>query len=360
MLPLILIAVALALLIFLDIYIESQKKNKNTEEKNKQNANIKFKIVDKTIQDMYDILGTVSSSEDKIKKLNDILIKSFKPKYSSIVLYDGNKFCMKATNVEKEFLYAIENVAKENVFSSNVLKDVSKYSIAITDKNLSYKSAIERNIKSAIFSPIYFDKMFLGFWLIEDTKEHAFDGISNDDLAKFKHNLSLFIENIQVQSTIEIAENTDKQTGYYNNLYLYSNSRSLLISKDTSSVSLIYLSNLPEVNEKYSRNLGNTLLVKVTNAIKEIVSKESILVRYSGQRLLIITPGSNAQVAQPIMEKVLSKIKSEVEYIDDKRIGLDAKIVIHTLKKQNNIEKEIQNMVLFIDKMKADNTIKII
>lgn len=357
MLPIILIAVALALLIFLDIYIESHKDKASSKS---NNNSIKFQIVDKTIQEMYDILGNTSSSDDKIKKLNEILIKAFKPKYSSIVLYDGNKFCIKATNVEKDFLDAIANVATESIFSSNVLKDVSKYSIAITDKNLSYKSAIERNIKSSIFSPIYFDNMFLGFWLIEDTKEHAFDGISNEDLAKFKHNLSLFIENIQVQSTIEIAENTDKQTGYYNNLYLYSNSRSLLISNETSAISLISLDNLPEVNEKYTRNLGNTLLIKVSNAIKEIVSKESILIRYSGQRLLVITPGSNAQVAQPIMDKVLSKIKSEVEYVDDEKVSLDAKIVIHTLKKQNNIEKEIQNMVLFIDKMKSNNTIKVI
>lgn len=357
MLPIILIAVALALLIFLDIYIESHKDKASSKS---NNNSIKFQIVDKTIQEMYDILGNTLSSDDKIKKLNEILIKAFKPKYSSIVLYDGNKFCIKATNVEKDFLDAIANVATESIFSSNVLKDVSKYSIAITDKNLSYKSAIERNIKSSIFSPIYFDNMFLGFWLIEDTKEHAFDGISNEDLAKFKHNLSLFIENIQVQSTIEIAENTDKQTGYYNNLYLYSNSRSLLISNETSAISLISLDNLPEVNEKYTRNLGNTLLIKVSNAIKEIVSKESILIRYSGQRLLVITPGSNAQVAQPIMDKVLSKIKSEVEYVDDEKVSLDAKIVIHTLKKQNNIEKEIQNMVLFIDKMKSNNTIKVI
>ncbi len=355
MLPIILIAVALALLIFLDIYIESQK-NKDIAKK----GNIKFKIVDETIQEMYDILGNILSTDEKIEELNKLLIKAFKPKYSSIVLYDGNKYFIKATNVESDFKESITNVATENVFSANVIKDISKYSVAITDKNLSYKSAIERNIKSAIFSPIYFDNVFLGFWLIEDTKEHAFDGISNEDLSTFKHNLSVFIENIQMQSTVEIAENIDKQTGYYNNLYLYSNARSLLTSKESSSISLIYLNNLPNINEEYSRNLGNTLLIKVANAIKEIVSKESILIRYSGQYLLVITPGSNAQVAQPIMEKVLSKIKSEVEYVNDEKVSLNVKIAIHTLKKQNNIEKEIQNMVLFIDKLKSTNTMKVI
>lgn len=359
MLPIILIAIALALIIFLDMYLELERAKKVINADEKYN-NVKLKIVDKTIQDMYDIMGDTLSSDDKIEKLNKVLIKAFKPKYSSIVLYDGNNYNVKATNVEEHFIDSISEVATESIFSQYISKNVSKYIVTTQDKTLSYKSAIERNIKSVIFSPIYFNSMFLGFWLIEDTKENSFDGISNEDLERFKHNLSLFVENIQIQNTIEIAESTDKQTGYYNNLYLYSDARSKLISHDTSSLSLICLKNIPEINEKYSRNLGNTLIVKVTNAIKDIVSKESILVRYSGLRLLIITPGSNAQIAQPILERVLSKIRTEVEYVDDEKVSVDAQILIHTLKKQNNIEKEIQDMVSYIDNMKAINTIKII
>lgn len=355
MLPVILVAIAVSLLLLLDIYVELENNKRISK-----NGKIKNGIVDKTIQDMYNIMGTTNSTDEKILSLNRVLIKAFKPKYSSIVLYDGNKYQMKATNVEEDFIEAISNVAEENIFRSNVIKNVSKYSVATTDKSLAYKSALERKIRSAIFSPIYYNNMFLGFWFIEDTKEHAFDGISNLDLDKFKYNLSLFIENIAKQNTIEIAENTDKQTGYYNNLYLYSNARDILISHDTSSISLICLKNIPDINEKYSRNLGNTLLIKVTNAIKDIVSKESILVRYSGIRLLIITPGSNAQVSQPIMERVLSKIKSEVEYVDDEKVAVESQILIHTVKKQNNIEKEIQNMISRIDIMKPVNVIKIL
>ena len=86
MLPVILVTIALALLIFLDMYLKVQKtKIKNESDK------VKYKIVDKTIQDMYDIMGDTLSSDEKIEKLNNILIKAFKPKYSSIVLYDGNK-----------------------------------------------------------------------------------------------------------------------------------------------------------------------------------------------------------------------------------------------------------------------------
>ena len=43
-----------------------------------------------------------------------------------------------------------------------------------------------------------------------------------EELAKLKDHIGVFIENVLSQESIESAYNTDKQTGFYNNLYLYS------------------------------------------------------------------------------------------------------------------------------------------
>ena len=43
----------------------------------------------------------------------------------------------------------------------------------------------------------------------------------NYELSKLKNNMGVFLENTLYQNIIENAENTDKQTGLYNNLYLY-------------------------------------------------------------------------------------------------------------------------------------------
>jgi diguanylate cyclase (GGDEF)-like protein len=162
-----------------------------------------------------------------------------------------------------------------------------------------------------------------------------------------------------MQNTIEVADNTDNQTGFYNKVYLYSNSRKILMKSTTSSATLIELINIPELNEKYGRNLGNTLILKMCNEIRNIVSKESVLIRYEGLKFLIITPDSNAQIAQPIIEKVLHSINNISEYVEDEEIKIEANILIHTLQKQNNIEKEIQKMKNSIHKFKDTNTIKI-
>lgn len=351
----ILLSIALFLVIILTIYSEYDNYNM----KKKLTSKDKSSIVENTIQKMFDILGADIDTDKKINRLNNVIISAFKPKYSSIVLFDGENHIMKSTNVEECYIEVIKNVSEESIFSGCLSKDTSKYVISKVNNIVSYKSALERGIRSVMFSPIFYDDVYLGFWIIEDEKENAFDNIAESDFKKFKYNLGLFIENIGMQSTIEIANNTDIQTGFYNQVYLYSNSRQILSKSQTSSITMIELKNVPKINEKYGRNIGNTLILKMCNSIKDIVSKESVLVRYTGLRFLIITPNSNAQVAQPVIERVLQVIKSISEYVEDEELKLECLVLIHTLQKQNNVEKEIQKMISYMEKMKNTDNIRI-
>lgn len=312
------------------------------------------------VQKMFELTTSSVTADEKILALNNIILEAYGAKYSTISLYDGNTYEIRTTNVEKEYKDSIAKIAEENEFKANATKNVSKYLTTSAAKTLSYRSAVERNIRSAMFSPIYHANTYLGFWLLEDDAENAFDAISKEELAKIKSNLGIFLENINFQKTLEIAENTDKQTGFYNNMYLYSNTRNELNKNENSTLTLIYLKNMPEVNEKFGRNIGNALIIKIANALKDTLSNDSIFVRYSGIRLLTITPGTTAEVLHPIIERALSRIKSEAEYVKNEKVTMDVQILMHTFKKQNNIEKELQKMVTYMDRMESVNTIKII
>lgn len=351
----ILISIALFLIIISVVYSEYENYRMKLELTSKKKSG----IVESTIQKMFDILGANVNTNQKIDRLNNVIISAFKPKYSSIVLYDGINHVMKSSNVEECYMDVIANVSEESIFSGIVNKDRSKYVISKINNIVSYKSALERGIKSVMFSPIYFDDVYLGFWIIEDDKENAFDNISESDFKKFKYNLGLFIENILMQNTIEVADNTDEQTGFYNKVYLYSNSRKILLKSPSSTATLIELKNIPEINDKYGRNIGNSLIIRMCNEIRNIVSKESVLIRYGGLKFLVITPDSNAQVAQPVIERVLHSIKNIKEYVEDEEIQIQANILIHTLQKQNNMEKEVQKMLNYMQKSKNVNEIRI-
>ncbi|MNO75452.1 diguanylate cyclase [compost metagenome] len=312
------------------------------------------------IQNMFEILGSGIPATKKVEELNSTIVDAYSPKYSTISIFDGNSYEIKATNVEPVYLSSITSISDENDFKTNAIKNVSKYLTTSVDKTLTYKSAIERGIRSCLFSPIYHNGVYLGFWILEDTAEDAFDHISKDELAKLKNNMGVFIENIQNQEIIETAENADKQTGFYNNLYLYSIARQKISEYDNSSLIMFCLSNLNDINDKYGRTVGNTVLIKTINVIKELVVKDSIHIRYSGKRLLIICPNTDSEALHGMVERLLSGIKNEAVYINEEAIVMDTQIVMHTFKKQNNIEKELQKMVSYLDNMKDVNTIKII
>lgn len=312
------------------------------------------------MQRMFEIMSANIPAKKKIEELNNIIIDVFDSKYSTISIYDGNEYEVKATNVENTYVDSIASIAEDNDFKSNAKNNISKYLVAAGDRVLGYKSAAERKIKSAMFSPIYYNGTYLGFWLMEDNAEDAYEQLSKDELAKLKDNIGVFIENVIDQENIENAYNTDKQTGFYNNIYLYSNVRHQTSVVDNSSLVLISFSGLPTINEKYGRNVGDNLLLKATNLIKESMSSENIFVRYSGSRFVIVCPGVSVETIHETIERFLSSLNYQRENVDGNQITLDTQILMHTIKKQNNIEKEINKMNAYLEGMKEINTIKII
>ena len=352
------IALIFVILLILAIFItivSIQKRRINTLKsvsKNVANMNI--------LQNMLEIMSSKLTAEDKIKTLNDVIITNYGVKYSTISTFDGYEYDSIASNVEAIYKDRIKDVALENDFKSNISKNISKYLTTTPGKSLLYKSAIERRIKSAMFSPIYSNGVYLGFWLLEDTESNAFDHISKNELTKLKTNIGVFLDIVEFQKSIEQAQNIDKQTGFYNNLYLYSGARKIVKNNDNNLVAMICLKNIPDINNEYGRNVGNALLIKATNCIKNFVNKNAILIRYSGIRFLVILPNMTAQSSQPMMERLLAKLNLESEYVGENKVTLSAQFLLHTVKNQNDMDTEIEKMVEYIEGMNSTNTIKII
>ena len=317
-------------------------------------------ILKDLVQEMLDIMSLDIKATDKIISLNEAFVSKFNIKYSTICLFDGYTFEVKASNVEKEYVNSIKDIVNDKAFKSNIIKKNVKYIVASKDKSLLYKSAIERNIKTALFIPICFEQNFLGFVLFEDTALNNLDKFSDNILVELRKNIANFIENLEFQNILETANIIDTQTNFYNNVYLYSNARKFLATYNNSAMIVIKMANLPNINDRYNRNVGNLLLVKLANVTKEVLGSDNIYIRYSGLRIIIFVKNTTAEAIQPKIEILLSNNKKIYEYVDDEKVTIDTQILIHTLRKQNNIEKEIQKTMSYIDWMKNVNTIKII
>lgn len=312
------------------------------------------------LQNMLEIMSSKFSSDEKIKNLNDVIITNYGVKYSTISTFDGYEYDSTASNIEAIYKDRLKDIANENDFKVNISKNVSKYLTTAPGKTLLYRSAVERRIKSAMFSPIYCNGVYLGFWLLEDTVSNAFDNIPKSELAKLKINIGTFLDIVGFQRSIEKAQNEDKQTGFYTNLYLYSGARKIIKNNENNTIAMVCLKNIPDINLKYGRNVGNAVLIKATNCIKNFVNKNIVLIRYSGIKFLIIIPNMSSQASQPMIERLLAKLNLESEYVGDEKITVNSQFLLHTVKNQNDIDFEIEKMVDYIDGMNSVNTIKII
>lgn len=312
------------------------------------------------MQRMFELMSANIPASKKVEELNNIIIEAFGSDYSTISLYDGKEYEVKATNVEKMYIPNIQALAETTDFKTNSTRNISKYLVSAGGRNLSYTTAAERNIKSAMFSPIYYGDTFLGFWLLEDKAENAYDSISKEELAKLKDNAGVFIQSIISQDIIERAHNTDKQTGLYNNLYLYSVARKKTSVVDNSAIALMQFVNLPKLNEMLGREVGNRLIEKASKILIESMGSDVMLVRYSGSKFCVVAPGVSAETIHPLLERYISNIKMQEEMIDDKKVTLDISIAMTTIKRQSNIEKEIGKLERYVEGMKDTNVIKII
>jgi len=59
------------------------------------------------------------------------------------------------------------------------------------------------------------------------------------------------------------------------------------------------------------------------------------------------------------MERYLSNIKMNAEAVENDAVYLAINIVMHDIKKQSNVEKEISKMVDYVESSKSTNTINI-
>ena len=312
------------------------------------------------MQRMFELMASTIPASKKIEELNNIIIEVFNSKSSTISIFDGMGYEIKATNVEPMYIDSIKALAEEKDFKNNSTNNVSKYMVGAGGRLLGYKSAMERKIRSAMFSPIYYNGMYLGFWLLEDDAENAYDSISKEELAKLKDHIGVFIENVLSQESIENAYNTDKQTGFYNNLYLYSTVRQQTAKEENSALTLMMLSNLPQINEEYGREVGNRLLEKAAQLMKEIFNEANIFVRYSGSKFCLVSPGTSADTLHATVERYITNLKMQEEIVDGMKVTLNVNVVMKNIRKQSNIEREISKMADYVEKMTDVNTIKII
>ena len=262
------------------------------------------------LQDFMSTVGDTMTVDEKIIKINEILIEQYAIKYSTIVMFNGTEYVIKASNVDRKHWETLRNLQDEEIFKDSITTAKPKYvTVNKEDERLPYQKMEFGRAKSAMFFPLYIDNVYIGYWIIESGKMHAFDNIDTTILEVVKENIISIFKIVSYQNIVESLTRQDLYSDLKSSEYLYEDGRKIIDSYTTSTVCKFKITNLEDTNKNINRDTGNQMIIDVCDYIKEKLSNEYIFVRYIGPKFAIVFSG----VEIDGVVEFVNDIKKEVE-----------------------------------------------
>lgn len=286
--------------------------NVNIHKKIQKFKNMNQKITNLyVVQDFMNAIGETSTVEQKIKKINDILIERYEIKYSTIVVFDGAEYQVKASNVEPKHWDSLKALQNVDMFKDSIQSATPKY-VTVNNENerLPYQEMEFGRAKSAIFFPLYIDNVYIGYWIIESGTPHDFDNVDTAVLEVIKENIVSVLKTVVHQKTLESIVRKDLFTGLYSEEYLYGEGKKVIDQYTVSTICMFKITNLPEINKKYCRELGNKVITQISEYIADSIAKDYVFVRYMGPKFVIAFSGVETNGVADFLNEIKEKIET--------------------------------------------------
>ena len=262
------------------------------------------------VQDFMNAIGETSTVEEKIKKINDILIERYEIKYSTIVVFDGAEYQVKASNVAQKHWPALKSLQDVDMFKDSIESATPKY-VTVNNENerLPYQQMEFGRAKAAIFFPLYIDNVYIGYWIMESGTPHDFDNVDTTVLEVIKENIVSVLKTVVHQKTLESIVRKDLFTGLYSEEYLYGEGKHIIDQYTISTICMFKIINIQQINKEGCRELGNKVITKVSECIKENISSEYVFVRYMGPKFVIAFSGVETNGVADFLNEMKEKIE---------------------------------------------------
>ncbi len=296
--------------------------------------NINQKITNlQVVQDFMNTIGETSSVDEKINKINKILIEKYEIKYSTIVVFNGAEYEIKASNVDERHWDSLKSLQDVDMFKDSIQTATPKYvTVNGNGERLPYQKMEFGRAKSAIFFPLYIDNVYIGYWILESGTPHDFDNVDITILEVIKDNIVAVLKTVVHQKTLESIVRTDMFTGLYSEEYLYGEGKKIIDQYTISTMCMFKIINIEEINKKYCRELGNQVIKEISKYVQDNISEDYVFVRYMGPKFVIAFSGVDT-------EGVASYINDIKDYIEQMKISLPEDITEYTM--QNIAHKNL-------------------
>lgn len=133
------VAILVTIVILVCIIIALMIYNISIHKKIAKFSNISEKINGlNVLQNFMDTIGEYSSVEEKIQKINEIILNKYSIlKYSTIVVFNGAEYDLKASNVDEKHWQTLTELGDEEIFKDSIATATPKY-ITVEKESESY------------------------------------------------------------------------------------------------------------------------------------------------------------------------------------------------------------------------------
>jgi diguanylate cyclase (GGDEF)-like protein len=188
-------------------------------------------------------------------------------------------------------------------------------------------------IQEPTIEPLLIKGGALGIILVGTRKDRK---LTPDDLTLLRamsNIIALGIDNIKLIDKTRSLSLTDELTGLYNRRHffrvLYNEMQRAQRYGPSSSMVMLDLDHFKEYNERFGHTAGDSALKALAQTLEAELRKTDITFRYGGDEFVIILPGTRAEAAEEVVDRIRLKWAevSKAQYsTQDIALGLSAGI----------------------------------
>jgi diguanylate cyclase (GGDEF)-like protein len=191
-----------------------------------------------------------------------------------------------------------------------------------------------KNVRSVIAIPMLYESELLGLFVMLSEKRDFLDTFQIGLLEILCNQAAISIANAKLHAEIEKLATTDGLTGLYNHRRFQEklSDEFKRLNRYSSPVSLILadIDYFKKVNDTYGHPAGDLVLKGVSKIIREQIRDMDVPARYGGEEFAVILPGTEAEGAKNIAERLRRAVMDTTFSPDGKSLQVTISIGIAT------------------------------